>query len=140
MEAKYCAITVLFRFSPEISPKKAKNTDLNGFFGLLIPFLKTDAVLDDLTESIKVKFVGSHNFKKQLFYCLVYQISSPKIRFRTLRMMLYKFNAEIGRHPAILFIVMHLKERNLQRRFWLFRSLPNSYDKSFSQKYLMPLG
>ena len=41
------------------------------FFGLLIPFLKTDAVLDHLPEGIKVKFVGSHDIKKQLFYCLV---------------------------------------------------------------------
>ena len=29
-----------------------------------IPLLKTDAVLDHLTESIKVKFVGSHDIKK----------------------------------------------------------------------------
>ena len=41
------------------------------FFGLLILFLKTDAVLDDLPEIIKVKFVGSHDIKKQLMYCLV---------------------------------------------------------------------
>ena len=54
MEAKDSTITVLFRFSPEISPKKAKNADFNDFFGL-IPFLKTDAVLDHLPESIKVK-------------------------------------------------------------------------------------
>ena len=40
---EYCAITVLFRFSPEISPKKAKNADFNYFFGL-IPFLETDVV------------------------------------------------------------------------------------------------
>ena len=39
------------------------------FFGL-IPFLNTDAVLDHLPESIKVKFVGSHDIKKQLLYCL----------------------------------------------------------------------
>ena len=32
------------------------------------------------------------------------------------------------------FIEMHFKERNLQRCFWLFTSLSNSYDKSFSQK------
>ena len=64
-----CAITVLFRFSPEISPKKTKNARFNCFFGL-IPFLKTDAVLDHLPETIKVKFVGSHDIKKQLLYCL----------------------------------------------------------------------
>ena len=32
------------------------------------------------------------------------------------------------------FIVIHFKERNLQRCFWLFTSLSNSYDKSFSKK------
>ena len=32
------------------------------------------------------------------------------------------------------FIEMHLKERNLERCFWFFTSLSNSYDKSFSQK------
>ena len=32
MEAKYCAITVLFRLSPEISPKKDKNAGFNGVF------------------------------------------------------------------------------------------------------------
>ena len=37
------------------------------FFGL-VPFLNTDAVLDHLPESIKVKFVGSHDIKKQLLY------------------------------------------------------------------------
>ena len=31
-EAKYCAITVLFRLSPEISPKKAKNAGFNRVF------------------------------------------------------------------------------------------------------------
>ena len=40
------------------------------FFGL-IPFLNIDAVLDHLPESITVKFVGPHNIKKQLLYCLV---------------------------------------------------------------------
>ena len=64
MEAKYCAITVLFRLSPEISPKKDKNAGFNGFFFGLIQFLKTDAVLDHLPESIKVKFVGSRDIKK----------------------------------------------------------------------------
>ena len=77
---------------------------------------------------------GSHDIKKQLFYCLAEQIPSPKIRVGTLRTMLYKFNTEIGRHLAMPFIVMHFKERNLQRWFWLFTSLSNSYDKSFSQK------
>ena len=51
MEAKYCTITVLFRLSPEISPKKAKNADLNGFFWF-DSILKTDAVFDNLPESI----------------------------------------------------------------------------------------
>ena len=41
-----------------------------GFFGL-IQFLKTDAVLDHLPQSIKVKFVGPHDIKKQLLFCLV---------------------------------------------------------------------
>ena len=48
--------------------------------------------------------------------------------------MLYKFNSEIGRHLATPFIEIHFKERSLQRGFWLFTSLSNSYDKSFSQK------
>ena len=125
MEAKYCAITVLFRFLPEKSSKKAKNAGFNGFFGL-ISFLKTDAVLDHLPESIKVKFVGSHNIKKQIPY--------PKIQVRPLRTILYKFNTEIGRHPAMPFIVMHFKGRNLRRPLCLFRSLSNPYDKSFPQK------
>ena len=43
---------------------------LMGFFGL-IQFLKTGAVLDHLPESIKVKFVGSRDIKRQLSYCLV---------------------------------------------------------------------
>ena len=47
---KYCSITVFFGFSLEISPKKAKNVDFNGFFDL-IPFLKTDAGLDHFPES-----------------------------------------------------------------------------------------
>ena len=64
-----CAITVLFRFSPETSPKNAKNAGFNCVFGL-IAFLNTDAVLDHLPESIKVKFVWSHDIKKQLLYCL----------------------------------------------------------------------
>ena len=42
---------------------------LIGFFSL-IPFLKTDAVLDHLLQSVKVKFVGPHDIKKQLLYCL----------------------------------------------------------------------
>ena len=42
---------------------------LMGFF-CLIPFLKSDAVLDHLPEIIKVKFVGSHDSKKQLLYCM----------------------------------------------------------------------
>ena len=50
MEGKYCSITVFFRFSPGISPKKAENADFNGLFGL-IPFLKTEVVLDHLPES-----------------------------------------------------------------------------------------
>ena len=90
-------------------------------------------------ESIKVKFVGSHDIKKQLLYCLVQQILSPKIRVRTLRTILYKLNTEIGRHPAMPFIAMHFKEKNLQRCFWLFTSLSNPYDKSFSQKQFIPL-
>ena len=45
-------------------PKKAKNAGFNGFFFGLIQFLKTDAVLDHLPESIKVKFVGPHDIKK----------------------------------------------------------------------------
>ena len=48
--------------------------------------------------------------------------------------MVYEFNTEIGSHPAMYFMEMHFKERNLQRCFWLFTSLSNSYDKSFSQK------
>ena len=40
------------------------------FFGLIL-FLKTDAVLDHVPESIKVKFVWSHDVQKQLFCCLV---------------------------------------------------------------------
>ena len=42
--------TVFFRFSPEISPNKAENADFNELFGL-IPFSKTDVVLDYLPES-----------------------------------------------------------------------------------------
>ena len=63
MEAKYCAITVLFIFSSKVSPKKAKNADFNVFFGLIL-FLKTVAVPDHLPGSIKVKFVGSHDVEK----------------------------------------------------------------------------
>ena len=111
MEANYCAVTVSFRVSPEISPKKTKSARFKVFFGL-IPFLKTDAVLDHLPESIKVKFVVS-------------QIPSPKVRIWTMRTILYKFNTEIGRHPAMPFIEMHFKERNRQWCFWLFTSLSN---------------
>ena len=82
------------------------------FFGL-IPFLKTDAVLDHLLESIKVKVVGSHDVKKQLLYSLVSQIPSLKIRVWTLRTILYKFNIEIGRHPAMPFIEKNFKERGV---------------------------
>ena len=65
-EGKYCAVTVSSRFSPEMSRKKTKNARFNIFFFGLIPFLKTDAVVDHLPENIKVKFVGSHDIKKQL--------------------------------------------------------------------------
>ena len=41
------------------------------FFFYLISSLKTDAVLDHLPESTKVKFVGPHYIKKQLLHCLV---------------------------------------------------------------------
>ena len=87
----------------------------NCFFGL-IPFLKHDAVPDHFPESIKVKFVGSHDIKKLFLYCLAQKIPSLKLRVRTLRTTLYKF------------IVMHFKEKNLQRCSWLFTSLPNSSD------------
>ena len=49
--------------------RRPKMQVLMVFFGL-IPFLKSDAVLDHLPESIKVKFVESHDSKKQLLYCL----------------------------------------------------------------------
>ena len=49
MKAKYCAVTVLFSFSPEMPRKETKNARFNVFFGLF-PFLKTDAVLDHLPE------------------------------------------------------------------------------------------
>ena len=72
MEVKHCAMTVLFRLSLEIAPKKAKSAGFIYFlfFGL-ISFLNINAVLDHLPESITVKFVGPHNIKKQLLYCLV---------------------------------------------------------------------
>ena len=40
------------------------------FFGL-VSFLKTDAVLDHLPESIKIKFVGPHDS-----YCTVWSSKS----------------------------------------------------------------
>ena len=58
-------------FSLKVSPKNAKNADFNVFFAGLILLIKTDAVLDHLPGSVKVKFMGSHGVKKQLLYCLV---------------------------------------------------------------------
>ena len=64
MEAK-----LLFSYCFQIL--KAENADFNGLFGL-IPFFKTDLVLDhSLNVAIKVKFVGSHDIKKLLLYCLI---------------------------------------------------------------------
>ena len=83
--------------------------------------------------------MGFHDIKKQLLYCLVQQIPSPKIQVGTLWTILYKFNTKIGRHPAMPFIVMHFKKIKFQRYFLLFRSLSNPYDTSFSQKQFMPL-
>ena len=48
---------------------------------------------------------------------------STKIRIWTLRKTFYKFNTEIGRHPAMPFIVMHLKEKNLQRCLVMYVSV-----------------
>ena len=110
MEAKYCAVLFQSDSHRKYHQRRPKMHVLI-FFGL-IPFLKTDAVLDHLPESIKVKFVVS-------------QIPSPKVRVWTMRTTLYKFNTEIGRHPAMPFIEMHFKERNLQWCFWLFTSLSN---------------
>ena len=69
MEAKYWA--VLFQSdSHRKHHQRRPKMHVLIFFGL-IPFLKTDAVLDHLPESIKVKVVGSHDVKKQLLYSLV---------------------------------------------------------------------
>ena len=68
MGAKSCANTVLFRISSQISPKKAKNADCNDFFGL-IPFLKTDAVLNHLPESIKEMKKKQNTRKKRMKQC-----------------------------------------------------------------------
>ena len=134
MQAKHCSVTVFFTFSSEISPKNTENAVFNWLFGL-IPFLKTDTVLNhSLKVAIKVKFMAPHVIKKQLLYCLVQQILSPKIQVRTLQTILYKFNAKIGRHPAMPFIVMHFKKIKFQRYFWLFRSLSNSYGQFFFSK------
>ena len=47
-----------------------------------------------------------------------------------LLLLLLTFYTKIGRYPAILLMVMHFKERNLQRRIW---NCVKPYDGSLSK-------
>ena len=72
MERKWSIVQLLFYSDchQKFHQRRLKMQVLMVFFGL-VSFLKTDAVLDHLPESIKVKFVGPHDS-----YCTVWSSKS----------------------------------------------------------------
>ena len=98
--------------------------------------LDTDVVLDHLPASSYAKFVRSCEHPEALIalYGLAnsfYKKSRSLQRgVPTVHTIPYKskFNTKIGRYPAMSFIAMRFKERNLQRHFW---TCVRPYDGSF---------
>ena len=99
--------------------------------------LKTDAVVDHLPASSYAKFVGSHEHPKGVIVLYGLANSFYKKQAFTTRGLdssndpyKLKFNAKIRRYPAMPFMVMCFKERNLQRTIW---NCLKPYDGSFSK-------
>ena len=127
----FCFIQI----SAEILPNKSKTANFNVFFSKYI--LKTDATVDHLPASSYAKFVGFHEhpkavialyglancfYKKQAFTARGLDSANHPYKLQ--------FNTKIRRYPAMPFMVMRFKERNLQRRIWNCLK-PN--DGSFSE-------
>ena len=127
----FCFIQI----SAEILPNKSKTANFNGFFSKYI--LKTDAVVGHLSANSYAKFVGCHEhpktvivlydlansfYKKQVF--TVTSLDSANNPYKL------KFHTKIRKYPAMPFMVMRFKERNLQRRIW---NCLKPYNGSFSK-------
>ena len=116
-------------------PNKSKTANFNSFFSKYM--LKTDAVVDHLPANSYAKFVGSHEHPKGVIVLCGLANSFYKKQAFTTRGLdssndpyKLKFNAKIRRYPAMPFMVMRFKERNLQRPIW---NCLKPYDGSFSK-------
>ena len=123
------------QYSAEILPNKSKTANFNGFFSKYI--LRTDAVVDHLPANSYAKFVGSHEDPKAVIVLYSLANSFYKKQAFTARCLdsandpyKLKFNTKIRRYPAMPFVAMRFKERNLQRRIW---NCLKPYDGSFSK-------
>ena len=127
----FCFIQI----SAEILPNKSKTANFNGFFPKYI--LKTNAIVGHLSANSYAKFVGCHEHPKTVIVLYGLANSFYKKQAFTVRSLdsandpyKLKFNTKIRKYPAMPFMVMRFKERNLQRRIW---NCLKPYDGSFSK-------